>query len=196
MTPTADEIINAIDQYGRALADYEQVCESWGCCRDETKAEAARKRMEAATAVLSRWCLRECSVIDPAPLLRLTMAVVSWCSGDWSIEKGEALAATRRDAAIILDKIRLMLEGNQTAAGPAAEAAVAELLLDENAQRIATILRDRKLSADDRMCAILLIDRTFAGKDSEEWAALLDVSASAVRQTATWRKLQSKPPDN
>jgi hypothetical protein len=61
---------------------------------------------------------------------------------------------------------------------------------DENAVRILAIAERKDWSGERKMEEILLVDRRFAGRDSNEWATLLKVSAAAVRGYGVWKGLQ------
>jgi hypothetical protein len=69
---------------------------------------------------------------------------------------------------------------------------VAQAIGDDNAVRILAIAHRKDLSGEGKMQEILRVDSRFAGKDSPEWAVLLNVSAAAVRGYGTWKDLQRR----
>jgi hypothetical protein len=66
-------------------------------------------------------------------------------------------------------------------------ATVVEQLMDESAPEIIAIVRSKK-SSDEKMRAICELDKRWLGKDSPDWAKLLDVSEGAIRKTKFWKK--------
>jgi hypothetical protein len=62
---------------------------------------------------------------------------------------------------------------------------------DENAVKMMAIASRNDISADEKMQMILKLDKRFVGKDSNDWATLLRITPSAVRQTDTWKSLRS-----
>lgn len=58
---------------------------------------------------------------------------------------------------------------------------------DDNTGKIMQLAGRADLSAEERMRQIIAIDVRFAGKKSVEWAHILRVTASAVRQTEIWK---------
>jgi hypothetical protein len=63
---------------------------------------------------------------------------------------------------------------------------------DDNTVKVLAVANRKDLSGDRRMEEILLIDRRFAEKDSNEWAALLQVTPPAVRGYKTWKLLRQR----
>jgi hypothetical protein len=72
---------------------------------------------------------------------------------------------------------------------------IAEIVGDQNAGAILTIAQRQDWSADRKMQEILRLDQRFAGKDSNQWAMLLGVTASNIRQTGTWKVLHRTTSD-
>jgi hypothetical protein len=68
----------------------------------------------------------------------------------------------------------------------------AQAVGDDNALKIIAIAQRSDLSGEKKMKEILKIDRRFEGKDSNQWADLLGVSAAAVRGYQTWKDLQRR----
>jgi len=89
----------------------------------------------------------------------------------------------------------LVLPASDVQEGRGTPGGTVELLLDENARKIATIA-GRNQSAAEKMQAIVLLDRTWAGRDSAEWGKLLGVSSAAIRQCPTWKLMQKRHPDD
>jgi hypothetical protein len=58
---------------------------------------------------------------------------------------------------------------------------------DENTVAIINVAQDASKSADQKMREIYAIDSRYLGKTSPEWATLLRVKDSAIRQTDWWR---------
>ncbi|MCA9109819.1 MAG: hypothetical protein KDA52_07720 [Planctomycetaceae bacterium] len=71
-----------------------------------------------------------------------------------------------------------------------------DILIGPEGVRILEIAKKKEMTANDRYAAIIEIDQRIAGWDSPEVARLLGVSASAIRQTPTWRHIQSGPQDD
>ena len=69
---------------------------------------------------------------------------------------------------------------------------IAGVMLDENAVKITAIAQDKAKSADERMKEIVRLDSRFKGKNSTEWASLLDVKSPAIRQTESWKTIQAE----
>jgi hypothetical protein len=63
---------------------------------------------------------------------------------------------------------------------------------DENAVAIVNMAQDSTKSADERMRAIYAIDSRALGWKSTRWAAILSVSAPAVRQTDWWKTYRKR----
>jgi hypothetical protein len=54
-------------------------------------------------------------------------------------------------------------------------------------EHVLAIAHNRQLSADERMRRICAIDKKYLGWTSPQWAALLGVSANAIRLTPFWK---------
>jgi hypothetical protein len=67
---------------------------------------------------------------------------------------------------------------------------VAQVIGDDNTARILAIVQRSDLTGEQKMEAILREDKRFAGKNSTQWAEILDVSAAAVRGYGLWKTLQ------
>jgi hypothetical protein len=67
-----------------------------------------------------------------------------------------------------------------------------QLLGEEDAVKILDLAHNDKKSADDRMREIIKEDRRFDGFDSYKWAQLLNVTASAIRQTVFWQDRKAR----
>jgi hypothetical protein len=67
---------------------------------------------------------------------------------------------------------------------------VAQAVGDENAVKVLTIANRKDWSGERKMEEIIRLDTRFAGKDSNEWATLLGVTAAAVRSYGLWKRLQ------
>jgi hypothetical protein len=115
--------------------------------------------------------------------------------GCWDAGLGQEVAAIRSR----LDEAKTssgMVEGGATpsAALPGEVEQymerVAQAVGDDNTAAIMAIANRKDWSGERRMREILRLDGRFAGKDSNEWATLLGVSAAAVRGYATWKALQ------
>jgi hypothetical protein len=65
-------------------------------------------------------------------------------------------------------------------------------LMDEEDARILAVASDTKLSANERMKRILVLDRSATGWKSTKWAGVLGVKDAGIRQTETWKELQEK----
>jgi hypothetical protein len=71
-------------------------------------------------------------------------------------------------------------------------ARVFELAGDETSLRVYSVARDASRSANDRMYAIMEIDRRCDGYDSNRWGELLGVNPAAIRQTEFWKSRQKR----
>lgn len=67
-----------------------------------------------------------------------------------------------------------------------------EAIGDENTGRILAVAKRKDWAADRKMEEILRIDGRFAGKDSQTWAKLLEVSDAAIRKTTTWKLIRNQ----
>ena len=68
----------------------------------------------------------------------------------------------------------------------------AQAVGDDTAAAVMAITQRTDWSADRKMSEIIRLDQRFRGKDSNDWATLLNVRPAAVRQTDTWKRLRSK----
>ena len=76
-----------------------------------------------------------------------------------------------------------------------AEAEIMRIAQAYGGSELATILgiaKQPSLSADEKMKQIVRIDRSFQGKDSNDWATLLEVTPAAVRQTESWKAIRAQ----
>ena len=69
---------------------------------------------------------------------------------------------------------------------------VAQAAGDGSTAKILAIAGNADLSGEQKMRLILRLDGRFEGKTSTDWAKLLDVKASAIRQYDTWKELRRK----
>lgn len=58
---------------------------------------------------------------------------------------------------------------------------------DEVSLLVIGVASETQKSVEEKMKAILAIDRRYAGYNSPQWARLLHVSTSAIRQTPLWK---------
>lgn len=61
------------------------------------------------------------------------------------------------------------------------------LVGDGEGVKILSVARDQSLPADQRMRALVEIDKRMEGYDSTQWADLLQVTTAAIRQTDFWK---------
>jgi hypothetical protein len=109
---------------------------------------------------------------------------ITWCNGR-SRGQPEAPAATLTAAS---QPEAVTEQGEKEVVKPADEIVgrLLRLVGDGDAIKILSLARDESKSANDRMCAIIEMDRRFDGYDSVKWGELLAVTPEAVRQTACW----------
>lgn len=69
---------------------------------------------------------------------------------------------------------------------------VAQAVGDGNTVRILAVAHRSDLSGEERMEAIIELDRRFVGKSSADWGKLLNVTANAVRGYPLWKELQKR----
>jgi hypothetical protein len=67
---------------------------------------------------------------------------------------------------------------------------LASIAGDEAAVAIIAIGHDSKLSADEKMRKICVLDKRWAGKKSPEWATMLQVTDQCIRGLAAWKTIQ------